>query len=56
MKVKHKAQKAAAICGTVVLVVVIGCAAWAWLDRLSWVRAVTQTVPPGWLRGLLLGW
>ena len=24
-------------------------------DRLSWVRAVTHTVPPGWLRAWLLG-
>lgn len=53
---KHRARKAAAVCGAVVLAAVIGCAAWAWLDRLSWVRAVTHIVPPGWLRGLLLGW
>nr|DAL39432.1 MAG TPA_asm: hypothetical protein [Caudoviricetes sp.] len=56
MKNKHKARKAAAICGAVVLAAVIGCASWAWLDRVSWVWAVTHTVPPGWLRGLLLGW
>lgn len=56
MKAKHGARKAAAACGAVVLAVVIGCAAWAWLDRLSWVRAVTRTVPPGWLRAWLLGW
>lgn len=56
MNAKHRARKAAVVCGAVVLAAVIGCVVWAWLDRLSWVRAVTHTVPPGWLRGLLLGW
>lgn len=40
----------------VFMLLVIFCVAWSSLDRLSWVRAVTHTVPPGWLRGLLLGW
>lgn len=56
MNAKHRAWKAAVVCGAVVLAAVIGCVVWAWLDRLSWVRTVTHTVPPGWLRGLLLGW
>ena len=56
MNAKHRARKAAAVCGAVVLAAVIGCAAWAWLDRVSWVRAVTHAVPPGWLRAWLLGW
>ena len=56
MDAKHRERKAAVVCGAVVLAVAIGCAAWACLDRLSWVRAVMHTVPPGWLRGLLLRW
>ena len=39
-----------------IMLLVVFCAAWACLDRLSWVRAVTHAIPPGWLRGLLLGW
>ena len=38
------------------MTVAVFCYSWAELDRLSWVRTVTHTVPPGWLRGLLLGW
>lgn len=39
-----------------VMLAVVFCYGWAELDRLSWVRAVTHTVPPGWLRAWLLGW
>lgn len=39
-----------------VMTVAVFCYGWAELDRLSWVRAVIGLVPPGWLRGLLLGW
>lgn len=56
MNAKHRARKVAVACGAVAMAMLIGCAAWAWLDRLSWVRAVTHTVPPGWLRAWLLGW
>lgn len=38
------------------MTVAVLCYSWAELDRLSWVRAVIGLVPPGWLRGLLLGW
>ena len=44
------------IFSALVLVVLVGCAAWSCYERLGWVRFVTGLVPAGWLRGVLLGW
>ena len=56
MNAKHRARKAAVACGAVGLAVVIGCAAWAWLDRLGWVRFISALPLPGWLKMILWGW
>ena len=56
MNAKHRARKAAAVCGAVVLAAVIGCAAWASLDRLGWVRFVAALPLPGLLKTILWGW
>lgn len=53
---RHSIQDALFILLAVIMLLVVFCAAWACLDRLSWVRAVMHTVPPGWLRAWLLGW
>lgn len=38
------------------LAVIVLCCAWSAADRLSWVRVVSRSGLPGWLKMVLLGW